>query len=220
VGNQWFLGVDPPSRLQAWPKVRRVEVNRTPVPVLELAPLAVDRARLTAAVAALLARTPLTDLASCARASPPFAWSRATLSLVATRTGRALAFRALARLPASDADLALGRATRELLEHGPGEASPVLTLLGERVLMEVLREPEATAVPPVAEPVRREITLAQALGALAAREALERDARSFAERDRARLHDAIARAAGSPAGAEATALLSKKPETRIKSSAS
>ncbi len=205
VGSRWYLGVDPPPRMTAWPRVRRVEVIRRPVPLLELAPLAVDRERLTEALGVLLARSPLTDLASCGRPAPLFAWSRGTLGLLGSRSGRVLAFRALARAPGDEADAALGRATRELLERGRTEAAvPVLSLLAERVLMDAMRaEP-----PPDAEGATgRDVNFAQALGALAAREALERDAASFSERDRARLNEAIARAASSAAGQEAQEVL-------------
>jgi hypothetical protein len=134
TGSRTFRGVRPPGRLTAWPQVRRVNVVTTPRPLLELEPLAVDREKLAATVSLLLARTPLTDLATCARTAPTFVWSESTLALVATRAGRTLALRALGRAPASPVDVALGRATRELLTNRRPQAAPAIALLAERTL--------------------------------------------------------------------------------------
>jgi len=126
-----FLGVDPPARVQRWPGLRRVRVLRTERRLSDLAPLAIDRALFVAALSELLAQTPLTDLATCTRATPPFAWSEAALGLIASRVGRTLAMRALARLPAEEVDTTLGRATHALAQT-PGNARAAQELLGER----------------------------------------------------------------------------------------
>ncbi|MDP9035182.1 MAG: hypothetical protein M3O50_10265 [Myxococcota bacterium] len=165
VGSQTFLGIDAPARLTYWPELRRVRVERTPRSLLELAPLAVHRAHFVEAIAGLLAKTPLTDLATCVRPEPPFAWSEATLALVGISTGCTLAGRALARLPAVEVDAALGRATCDLLDGaGASRAEPAFVLLAERTMALV-----SGHLPRVApHPSRVEVAFAHAVGARAA----------------------------------------------------
>jgi hypothetical protein len=203
-GSRTYLGVEAPRRLQAWPELRRVSVVATPHPLLELTSLAVDRARLTDAVALLLTRTPLTELVTSTRDAPRFVWGEATLALIATRPGRTLALRALARLPSGDVDAALGRATRELLATRRAAGAPAVTLLAERALAKaeghVARSEEgATSRPDGA--------FARGLGAVAAVLLLEASGATWAEDDRRRLLAALDPAARSPAAQEATAML-------------
>lgn len=211
VGSREFLGVDPPERLQAWPRLRRVEVTRTPRPLVELSPLAVDRARLTEAVGALLARTPLTDLATCNRSAPGFVWHSSTLGLVATRAGRTLAFRALARVAAAEVDAALGRATRELLAQADRTlAAPALSLLAERALMEYAQSKNERDGE---EGRGREVSFALALGAVVAHATLEESTEGWPERDHARVVAALIRVMASSPGREARALLARLTAT-------
>jgi hypothetical protein len=130
LGSRTFLGVEPPRRLQAWPDLRRVSVARSTRLLLDLRPpLAVDPVRLDETVAAILARTPLTDLATCTRPAPVFRWGQTSLALVATRAGRTLVLRALDRLAPTDVDAVLERATRELLAQEPAAlAEPAVAL--------------------------------------------------------------------------------------------
>jgi hypothetical protein len=194
LGSRAFLGTEPPSRLQAWPRVRRVNVTRNRFGLLELRPIAVDRSRLVEALDLLLKCTPLTDIATCAREEPRFEWHAANLGLVATRSGRTLALRALALLPPEAVDVALGRAMRDLLRGssgsptrnpvqlepqpepsllrrgsdlaGEGLATAVFALLSERALAEQVA---STARLPSVSP---DAIFARALGASAARRAL------------------------------------------------
>ena len=202
-GSRTYLGVEAPRRLRAWPELRRVNVVATPHPVLELAPLAVDRTRLTDALARLLTRTPLTEMATCTRDAPPFVWGEATLGLIATRSGRTLALRALARLPSGEVDAVLGRATRELLATRRASGAPAVTLLAERALAKaeghVARSEVATSRP--------EAAFARGLGAVAAVLLLEAPGAGWAEDDRRRLLAALDPAARSTAAQEATAML-------------
>ncbi len=117
VGSQAFRGADAPSRLRAWPELRRVHVETTVRALSELPESGgrVDLAAFERALAAFLRRTPLTDIATCGRASPAFAWSPDTLGLVATRAGRTLSLRALADARDADVDAALGRAAKVLV---------------------------------------------------------------------------------------------------------
>ncbi|HTB75396.1 MAG TPA: hypothetical protein VK762_19230 [Polyangiaceae bacterium] len=226
-GNAVFLGEDPPLRLQAWPQLRQVEVVRTPRPLLELTPLAVDRERLTDAVAALLARTPLTDLATCTRAAPGFAWSAAALNLIAAAPGRTLALRALDRLAPSEVDATLGRATRTLLAAGYRNiAAPALSLLGDRAVREAQRRLESEGDPHGLGPMRAagfrahelartdagapaDAIFARSLGALMARRALRSGEGSWPDATRLQLVQALAVPAQSTAAREASAILER-----------
>jgi hypothetical protein len=184
VGSRTFLGVEPPARLRAWPGVRRVRVTADRRALLDLAPLAFDRDSLVEAVAGLLSKTPITDLASCTRTVPSFAWSDAVVALIATRSGLTIALRALARLPAGQVDAVLGRATRDLFARNRGAvAGPALALLAERALADAqghLARGEAGAVDVVARPVDErhapaapDAHYAQALGAVLAQGQLQ-----------------------------------------------
>ncbi len=193
AGAREYLGVEPPDRLQAWPQLRRVQVVRRPRALLELEPIAVDRDRLSEVLTALLARTPLTDLATCTREAPPFAWRASSLGFIGAKAGRALALRALVRLPRAEVDVALGRATRSLLALGRGDMTrPALSLLADRALMEAAQPGDAEGGEP------RDVTFAHALGALVAREALAADG-ARAPGDRARVARSLTRAAQSRA---------------------
>jgi len=203
LGSRTFLGVEPPSRLRAWPELRRVNVVATPHPLMELAPLAVDRARLADAVARWLRRTPLTDLATCTRPTPAFGWTEATLALVATRAGRTLATRALAPLPATEVDAALGRATRDLLVARRADGAPAVALLAERALA------EAQGHVAVGTPVstRPEVAFARGLGAAQASRTVDARRDVWTDEERRRLLERLTPAAQSAAAREAALLL-------------
>ena len=189
-GSRVFLGVDPPSRLQAWPGLRRVHVTRASRGLLELAPLAIERTILVGVLAELLARTPLTDLATCTRAVPPFGWGSATLALIATRAGRTIAMRALARLPVAEVDEALGRATRGALAKNQSGARPALELLAERAIAEAQGHVGAVTGTPLAE----EAIFARRMGAATALRMLEAPDSGWPEEERVQLRMALRRA--------------------------
>jgi hypothetical protein len=226
-GSAVFLGEDPPQRLQAWPEFRRVEVIRKSRSLLELTPLAVDREGLTGAVAALLSRTPLTDLATCTRAAPAFVWNAAALNLVGTALGRTLALRALDRLTPAEVDTALGRATRALLAAGyRNVAAPALSVLGDRAVREAERRLETEGESLGREPARAaslrahetertdarapaDAVFARSLGALMARRALRSGEGPWPDLTRWRLVQALAVPAQSTAAREASAILER-----------
>jgi hypothetical protein len=112
TGTARFRGEPPPSRLLAWPEMRRVRVDARRVPLAEMPAGVVGISPFDFAdvLAIWLTRSPLTDLATATRNSPPFAWSAATLSLVATGPGRLLGFRALAGEPSATVGAVLARA--------------------------------------------------------------------------------------------------------------
>jgi len=183
-----FLGVDPPPRLQAWPGLRRVRVTRSSRRLLELAPLAIDRELAVDVLGRFLARTPLTDLATCTRTEPAFTWASATLALVATRAGRTIGMRALARLPDGEVDAALGRATRDALVKNRHAASPALELLAERAIAEALGHGGMAAGTPPTE----EATFARGVGAAAALRILEGPESGWSADDRRKLRGILA----------------------------
>jgi hypothetical protein len=202
-GSHTYRGVEPPRRLQAWPELRRVSVAAAPHALLELAPLAVERSRLAGAVARLLTRTPLTELATCTRGAPAFAWSESSLALVATRAGRTLALRALAGFPPAEVDAALGRATRRLLATRRAEGAPAVTLLAERTLGQA----GGHGARPQGGPAGPDEAFARGLGAAAALLLLEASGDGWREDERQRLLAALEPSARTAEAREAMAML-------------
>jgi len=203
AGSRVYRGVAPPTRLQAWPELRRVSVVANPMPLLELTPLAVGRDRIAHALELLLDRSPLTSIAACTRAAPRFAWSGGSLALVASSVGRALALRALERLPDGEVEVALGRATRDLLERRRDAAGPALGLLSERSIAAAAGHlPGGSA--PNGTP---DAVLARALGATVAMARLEGREAGWPERERRTLLDWLGPVAGGASGRSAAALL-------------
>lgn len=161
LGSRRFLGQSPPARLTAWPDLRRVVVARARHGLLELSPLAVDRSRLALAVSIFLARTPLTDIATCTRETPVFRWTPAVAGLLSTPAGRCLATRVLDRLPQPEVDAALGRATLALEGRVSICPPPILTLLADRALALASQQSDA----PIERSGSPEGAFARALGA-------------------------------------------------------
>ena len=208
VGKSVFLGAPAPARLTAWPELRRVHVDTTPRSLVELPSSggAIDPARFAAALGQWLARTPLTDLAQCARTTPAFAWSADTLALVATRAGRTLALRAMGitaeSAPPAAIDRALGRATRRLFESRAWKAlPPALDLLAERALA------DAQSQEPHREPVARggtdDVAFARGAGALVARRWIDSPDAQLSEGERRRLAIALDAARAGAVGIDA-----------------
>ncbi len=186
VGSSQFKGVDPPARLTAWPELRRVNVTRTPRPLMDLPAggAAIEGARLGSSVSAFLALTPLTDLATCGRAAPAFAWSAATLTLVASTRGRTLATRVMERESKPAIDAALGRATHELIGRRAWKAAHVaFELLAERAIADA----QAAAKSPPKASTSNDAAFARALGALVARARIAADVTSISTVERATL---------------------------------
>lgn len=169
VGSSTFLGADPPTRLTAWPELRRVHIDKTPRMLLDL-PQAGGHAPpdgFNAALALFLRGTPLTDFATCIRPAPEFAFSPESLALTRARAGRTIVLRALAALAEEATDAALGRAIRALLVPASRpELTAALSLLGERLLLAAQRALGSTerAIRAHASP---DAAMAQAIGARA-----------------------------------------------------
>lgn len=190
TGSQTFLGTEPPKRLQAWPELRRVQIDKTVHPLYEL-PSHGGRTpgdRFASTLATFLGRTPLTDLATCARPSPAFTWSRETLSLLSTRAGRTLAVRALEHVSSPEVDAALGRATKPLvLARATHALVVVLGLLGERAMAaaeERLLKNEASVL---GTNVSEDLAFGRGLGAWAAMQQIAVHGEAFSEHARAML---------------------------------
>ena len=130
-----------PARRPSWASTRRGacsvagpaprERGATPHALLELAPLAVERSRLTDAVARLLTRTPLTELATCTREAPAVRLGRGGAGAGRDADGQdAGAARARAPAPGGRRRRARPRDAR-----APGtrrRGAPAVTLLAER----------------------------------------------------------------------------------------
>ncbi len=189
VGSRTFLGEPPPSRLAAWPDLRRVRIETIRRGVMDLpgAGGAVDFASFAQSLRHFLEKTPLTDLATCHRAAPAFAWGDETLGLVATGAGRTLATRAFARAPRGAVDASLGRATRALLARQAWRAAGVaLDVLGERALADA--EAAGNAGPlALSKDTGDDASYAQCLGARVACERLRTGNVGLSAADRADL---------------------------------
>lgn len=133
TGREVFRGQAPPRRLVAWPSARQVAISRTRVRLANMAKdlRDLEPARFDALLAALLAKTPLTDFANATRPSPAFAWSPSTLGLIASPMGRTLALRALLRARPSRASMALRSAAEALSGQPEALRSLVATFLAE-----------------------------------------------------------------------------------------
>jgi hypothetical protein len=146
-GSKRFLGTEPSPRLLAWPALRRVHTDETTYALHELVETAdaAGRDRFGLGMAQLLAQLPLTDLATCARAAPLFAWSGATLGLFGTPHGRVLGLRALALGPTADVDAALGHATLAHVKAAAWEdVTRIADVLGARALAVAANDAKAS----------------------------------------------------------------------------
>jgi len=121
TGRASFRGQPPPGRLLAWPRMRNVQVDERRVGLTEMIHgiPSVRAEEFAYAFGLWLSRSPLTDLATAARRSPPFAWSSSTLSLIATPPGRTLAHRLLTRQSRDLVITVLARAAKEIPPHFP-----------------------------------------------------------------------------------------------------
>ncbi len=154
TGSRRFLGTAPPPRLLAWPELRRVQTAEVEVPLADLPDAlgAARRERFRRVLSEWLEKVPVTDLATCTRPFPTFAWTGAALGLFATPHGRVLGLRALALGPPLAVDAALGRAT---LAHVKAEALENVARIGDVLAERALavaaaerggeRQPEAGA---------------------------------------------------------------------------
>lgn len=134
TGSASFRGEPPSKRLMAWPEMRRVRVEPKQIAFAEMLDGVrfVEQDAFLATIALWLADSPITDLATCGRREPIFAWSKPTLQLVATREGCNLAQRALLREPEPAVRAALTRALSRLpqgtLAHGIAQIFTEATL--------------------------------------------------------------------------------------------
>jgi hypothetical protein len=121
TGRARFQGQVPSKRLTAWPGLRRVREEHTDIGFDELLAVADTQA----IVAALLRRTPLTQLLDSQPGAPPLHWEDAVFVLRDTELARAVAYHLTA--PASPAEQVkepsrLAAAFEQMLERAPDEA--------------------------------------------------------------------------------------------------
>jgi hypothetical protein len=119
TGRASFRGQAPPGRLLKWPNLRNVQIDARRVGLTEMAQgiPSVAPDEYAAALALWLTRSPLTDLATATRRSPPFAWSPSTLAIIAAGPGRTLAYRLLIRQGREQTVSTLERAAKEIPER-------------------------------------------------------------------------------------------------------
>jgi hypothetical protein len=212
TGSETFLGEDPPGRLTAWPELRRVQQIRTPRPLMDLPTSggSVDLMHFSTVVEAILAKTPLTDLATLNRAAPLFVWRHESLALCSTNAGRTIVLRAFGLLPEKQVDAALGKATRQLFASKAIRALVVaIDLLRDRALMAAAarigrdRDPDPLAL----GPEHNDAAFALGAGALAASHWIAQTGGGFSEPERASMLRVLAPAASSAAAKEVRALL-------------
>lgn len=190
TGSATFIGVDPPSRLTAWPEARRVQIDKDPQRLERITELgSAHRTAMEGALSTLLERTPLTDWATLTRTWPAFTFTKQNLGLAQTHAGRALVIRLLRAMTPTAVDEALGHALGPLLDrHTPRPLRAVLDLLGERALEEALfavheNDSRAQRAPRI-DKGDGPAAVAQAAAALAAREFLALRGDAFSELER------------------------------------
>ncbi len=128
-GSRRFIGRPAPERLLAWPRVRRVRSQSAEVDLTSMVSgNEAVQASFLEGLQALLARTPLTDLAAAGRRAPAFAWSSPTVSLLSGRAGRKLALRALRSGAAGNPLAAIRKASESITP--PPSASVRRTVQG------------------------------------------------------------------------------------------
>ncbi len=94
VGSADYHGAEPPARLLAWPRLRRVHEAKTNVELGEMPPAEAEWSKTwLGLLGRWLAASPLTDLATLDRPSPPFVWRGASLGLLQSDPGLTLAYR-------------------------------------------------------------------------------------------------------------------------------
>ncbi len=212
TGSERFLGVEPPTRLTAWPELRRVTQTKTPRPLMDLptSGAAVDAHRFGWVTEAFLRKNPLTDLATVNRALPLFAWTHENLALTSTHGGRTIVNRALAVLPEHEVDAALGRATKQLFAGKALRALFVaIDLLRDRALAAASARLSKDDPEPLAVTEATDGAFALGAGALAASHWIAQTGGGFGERERKALLAILAPAANSQAASEVRGLMTR-----------
>jgi hypothetical protein len=97
TGKATFLGREPPARLTAWPELRRVVRTSERRSLPELVPKLFETG-FESCISAFLHATPLTDFATCTRASPPFRLTERNRVLLDHAPSRKLVLRVLKEL--------------------------------------------------------------------------------------------------------------------------
>ena len=186
TGSATFIGVDAPPRLTAWPEMRRVQIDKDPQRLERVEVGELQRSDMGFALSMFLQKTPLTDWATLGRTWPEFRFTEQNLALAQTHAGRGLVMRLLRPMSPGPVDDVLGRALGPFLgRHWPRPLRAILDLLGERALEEALfAVHEGDARKSRAEKPDAAAGVAQAAGALAAREFLALRGDAFSELER------------------------------------
>lgn len=132
TGDALFRGHDAPARLRAMPRLRRVREERKRIALVDL--LRADDGVPQAAIGALYASSPLTDLLDAARPLPAFSWTPATAAIAGdAELARAILYRWLGAAPtATDlagAPASAAAALVPLLERRPAGTGPLVAAI-------------------------------------------------------------------------------------------
>ncbi len=135
TGHDTFRGTEPPSRLLAWPDLRRVHVDKNTQPILDLPTdeRGHDKPFFLETLRRFLSMSPITDLATANRSEIKFVWSKSTLALAASPVGRTLATRAIRAGSLPQKIAALDHATRDLEVKHPQAGALARVLVNDLV---------------------------------------------------------------------------------------
>lgn len=120
TGSSVFLGQSPPSRLTAWPTVRRVRREESTTSFQEL----LGGADIAPVVVTLVRRSPLSQLLTMSRFGPPLHWEDAVFLLRDAECARAIAYRSIGGDPPGRLRVAsrFAAAFEQMIERSPREA--------------------------------------------------------------------------------------------------
>ncbi len=133
VGHETFHGTEPPPRLLTWSDIRRVHVDRSVHPLvdLRLKGNGIEEEPYFDTLRRWLSMSPITDLANAHRSEIPFVWSAPTLALVASPVGRTLAARAIRGAALQSKITAIDHATIHLQMQHPQAGAIARALVSE-----------------------------------------------------------------------------------------
>jgi hypothetical protein len=134
VGQGTFRGVRAPKRLLLWPRLRKVASRIQILPLHQMPPPETPWSdRWSATLARFVAASPLSDLATIARAAPAFEFTGANLGLLSTHAGFELGARVVERSQHLGRAVESARAAAHRLRDGSQGAQRTARLFIERL---------------------------------------------------------------------------------------
>jgi hypothetical protein len=198
TGSAKFLGRSPPKRLLAWPERRRVVVDTDTRPWWQL-PTGTDAGWFQQALRQFMDQSPLTKFAQCARDLAAFSFTPQTIAMLQWRDGRTLASRALDMQNAAAVDEVLGNAIGVIVATQNLQAlQAVAALMADRTLREAQAFASAHAkgttshgATALAVSTSKNKVVAEAFGALAARQVIGLEGEAFSLHERRSMLQAV-----------------------------